>query len=174
MKPYYDDGGVTIYLGDALAVLANLPSLAADVLMTDPPYSSGGMFRGDRAQDVHTKYVNSDSWSGKRLAPLSGDTRDQRSFGYWCSLWLGESRRIVSPGGIAALFCDWRQLPTVTDALQSGGYVWRGVVPWWKPNGRPTQGRWANSCALLTGEARREAETWANGAVPEGFRLDGF
>ena len=143
MKPYYEHGGITIYHGDSLRVLAELPSVSVDCLLTDPPYSSGGMLRGDRIQDVHTKYVQSDSISGHQLGAFAGDTRDQRSFGYWCALWLGESMRVVKPGGIAALFTDWRQLPSVTDALQAGGYVWRGIVPWHKPSGRPTQGRWA-------------------------------
>lgn len=39
---------VTLHEGDALAVLASLPSASVDVVLTDPPYSSGGMVRGDR------------------------------------------------------------------------------------------------------------------------------
>lgn len=149
MKPYYEDASVTLYHGDALAILRELPTGSVDVVMTDPPYSSGGMFRGDRAQDVHTKYVNSDSASGGELPEFGGDTRDQRSYGYWCALWISEYCRICVPGGIVALFTDWRQLPTTTDALQAGGACWRGIVPWHKPNGRPVQGRWANSCEYV-------------------------
>ena len=37
MTPYYDDGQVTIYHGDALEVLPAL-NLAPDVVVTDPPY----------------------------------------------------------------------------------------------------------------------------------------
>lgn len=35
MKPYYDDGLVTIYLGDCRDIL---PALEADVMVSDPPY----------------------------------------------------------------------------------------------------------------------------------------
>ena len=42
-----------------------------------------------------------------------------------------------------------RMRATTTDAIQAGGWVWRGVVPWHKPSGRPVQGRWANSCEYV-------------------------
>lgn len=149
MRPYYEDERVQLYQGDALAVLAALPDASVDALVTDPPYSSGGAFRGDRTQDVHTKYVNSDSTSGNALEAFSGDTRDARGYLYWCALWLSEAMRVVRPGGVCAMFTDWRQLPTTTDAIQAGGWVWRGIVPWHKPAGRPVQGRWANSCEYV-------------------------
>lgn len=153
VTPYYADESVTLYHGDALAVLADLPDASVDAVITDPPYSSGGMFRADRAAPVHTKYVGSeqirDGSGGGALEAFGGDSRDARAYGYWVALWLGESTRVVRPGGVAALFTDWRQLPTTTDALQAGGYVWRGVVPWHKPAARPTQGRWANSCEYV-------------------------
>jgi site-specific DNA-methyltransferase (adenine-specific) len=138
-KPYYQDDRVTLYRADALAVLQALPDASVDALITDPPYSSGGMVRGDRTQDVHTKYVQTDSVSGHALEAFSGDTRDSFGYWFWCSVWLGESMRVLKPGAIAALFTG----------IQSGGYVWRGIVPWHRPNGRPVQGRWANSCEYV-------------------------
>lgn len=143
--PYFADESVTLYLADALAVLAALPTASVDALVTDPPYSSGGQFRSDRAQTAVTKYVNTDSPT-RGMVDFTGDNRDQRGYLYWSALWLGEALRAATPGAIAGLFTDWRQLPITTDALQAGGWVWRGVVPWWKPNGRNTQGRPANTC----------------------------
>lgn len=140
---------VALHQGDALAVLREMESGSVDAVITDPPYSSGGMFRADRAQDVHTKYVASDSQSGNALEAFTGDSRDARAYGYWVALWVGELQRVVVPGGVVAMFTDWRQLPTTTDALQAGGMVWRGIVPWHKPSGRPVQGRWANSCEYV-------------------------
>lgn len=43
VEPYYADDAVTIYHGEALATLAELPEASCDVLLTDPPYSSGGI-----------------------------------------------------------------------------------------------------------------------------------
>jgi site-specific DNA-methyltransferase (adenine-specific) len=152
-EPFYVDDWSTLYRDRAEVVLAELPTGSVDALITDPPYSSGGMMRGDRTMDVHTKYVNSEQKRGATgsgaLEAFTGDNRDQRGFGYWCSLWLGEALRVLKPGGVAALFTDWRQLPVLSDVLQAAGYVWRGVVPWHKPNGRRVQGRWANSCEYV-------------------------
>lgn len=148
-SPYYDDGSVTLHGGDALAILASLPSASVDAVITDPPYSSGGMTRSDRANDVHTKYVQNDSTSGQALAAFSGDNRDQRAYGYWCALWLSEALRVTKPGGTCLLFTDWRQLPATTDALQAGGWVWRGLVPWVKPGARPQAGRFTAQCEYV-------------------------
>ena len=47
MKPYYERDGITIYHGDVFDVIDAVESF--DALITDPPYSSGGTFRSDRA-----------------------------------------------------------------------------------------------------------------------------
>jgi site-specific DNA-methyltransferase (adenine-specific) len=167
--PYYADEAVTLYRGDALAVLQSLPDASVDAIITDPPYSSGGAFRGDRTLDVHAKYVSSDSVSGHALAAFTGDVRDQRAYAYWCALWLSESLRVVRPGGVGVMFSDWRQLPATTDAFQSGGFVWRGIVPWWKPSARPQSGRFSAQC---------EYAVWgSNGPMPVDYTepsLPGF
>lgn len=138
----------TLHHGDALAVLRDLPDASVDAVITDPPYSTGGMVRSDRMADTHTKYVRSDS-SNLALADFSGDNRDQRAYGYWCALWLGEAMRVTRSGGVCLLFTDWRQLPATSDALQAGGWIWRGVVPWWKPTARPQAGRFSAQCEYV-------------------------
>lgn len=148
MTPYYQDESVTLYHGDALAVLRDLPDGSVDALITDPPYSSGGMVRGDRTASTGAKYVSTTNVGGQGT-DFTGDNRDQRAYAYWCSLWLGECLRIVKPGGVACLFTDWRQLPATTDALQAGGWVWRGLVPWFKPQHRPMLGRYSNACEYV-------------------------
>lgn len=147
--PYWSGAGAALYGGDALAMLANLPTGSVDAVITDPPYSSGGMTRGDRTADVHSKYVNNDSGTGNELGSFTGDNRDQRSYGYWCALWLGECLRVTKPGGVCLLFTDWRQLPATTDAFQAGGWVWRGIIPWSKPGARPQAGRFRAECEYV-------------------------
>lgn len=135
--PYYDDGDCVIYLGDAFEVL---PCLAGvDAVITDPPYSSGGLMRSDRTQGTVSKYVQSNQQANR--PEFAGDNRDQRSYLAWVSLWMAAALKCSSPGAVAALFTDWRQLPTTSDALQAGGWVWRGIGVWDKTNAaRPLRG----------------------------------
>ena len=95
-----------------------------------------------------TKYLSSDQ---RKLYPeFQGDTRDQRSYLAWSTLWLGRARELVAPGGLISVFSDWRQLPVTTDALQCGGWVWRGVVPWDKTeSSRPQLGRYRNQAEYV-------------------------
>lgn len=138
MTPYYDEGGITIYHGDSLWVLTELDT-AVDALITDPPYSSGGNFRGDRMGSTVSKYVQTDTIMYR--PEFSGDNRDQRSYLAWVSLWMAAVGSMATPGAMAAVFTDWRQLPTTTDAIQAGGWVWRGIGVWDKTEAaRPNLG----------------------------------
>ncbi len=136
------------------------PSVTAacvDAIIADPPYSSGGMYRSDRNQLTSAKYGSYDS---KTQRPeFTGDNRDQRSFGYWSALWLGECQRVAKPGAPVCIFCDWRQLATVSDVVQAAGFIWRGVCVWDKTEAcRKTLGRFA---------AQAEYIVWgSNGPMP--------
>jgi site-specific DNA-methyltransferase (adenine-specific) len=145
VKPYYEDDAVTIYHGDSFDLLHDLDGLGA--VVTDPPYSSGGAFRGDRAQLTTTKYVNSDTTAYR--PEFAGDTRDQRSFLAWSSLWLNATRNASEPGAVLASFIDWRQLPVLTDAVQAGGWTWRNLATWWKPGCRMQKGRFSASAEYV-------------------------
>lgn len=132
---YHQIGNATIYRGDAMHVLGQL-DLQVDALITDPPYSSGGMVRSDRMQAPSAKYVQQGPAQAQRHnADFSGDNRDSRSWAFWVTCWMTQALARVRPGGYAMVFTDWRQLPSLTDAFQAGGFVWRGIVPWDKGAG---------------------------------------
>lgn len=129
--------GADLYRGDCLAVL---PSLTGpfDAVVTDPPYSSGGQSKGDRARSTGDKYLNS---GGTRYPDFLGDTKDQRSYLHWSALWMGLCTERLADGGLMIVFSDWRQLPVTTDAMQAAGVTWRGVAVWDKTGGaRPYKG----------------------------------
>ena len=86
---------------------------------------------------------------GGRYSQFSGDARDQRSFTLWASLWLGECLRLAREGAPLLVFSDWRQLPAMTDAVQTAGWHWRGVVCWHKPAARPMRGEFKRDCEFV-------------------------
>jgi site-specific DNA-methyltransferase (adenine-specific) len=158
MKPYYQDEAVTLYHGEACSVLSGLPPASVDALVTDPPYSSGGMFRGDRARPVDEKYTQPGGGGGsplvaKSFGTFTGDTRDQRAWMAWVSSWSWLALQATRPGGWAFMFSDWRQLPAATDALQLGGWLWRCVLTWDKgqDRGLPIRGLFRSNVEFIVG-----------------------
>jgi len=120
--------------GDCLDVLPTLASGSVDAVITDPPYSSGGMFRADRVNQTTDEKYTVHQHQGKR-PNFSGDNMDQRAWANWCRNWLKACRLASKDGGHLCVFTDWRQLPTLTDVVQHAGWVWRGVLVWDKTEG---------------------------------------
>lgn len=142
-------GPVRLACANCLDALPTIEAGSVDALITDPPYSSGGFTRGDRTADPRHKYVH----SGVDLVRMSfaGDNRDARSWCYWSALWLSEAYRIVARSGYALTFSDWRQLPLAADAIQAGGFVWRGIVAWDKTEAAraPHTGYFRHQCEYV-------------------------
>lgn len=135
--------------GESLSILQTLPDGSVDAVITDPPYSSGGFGREDKAKAPEDKYI---SGGTKRQYPtFGGDNRDQRSYLAWSTLWISECVRALRPGGYFLAFTDWRQLPVMTDAIQAGGIVWRGVIAWDKGRGAraPHKGYFRHQCEYI-------------------------
>lgn len=129
--------GADLYRGDCLAIL---PGLAGpfDAVVTDPPYSSGGQSKGDRARSTGDKYLNT---GATKFPDFLGDTKDQRSYLHWSALWMSLCFERLTEGGLMIVFSDWRQLPVTTDAMQAAGVTWRGIAVWDKTGGaRPYKG----------------------------------
>lgn len=158
MTPYYQDDYVTIYHGDALSTIPEIGDCAA--LITDPPYSSGGQYRGDRMRATVEKYVQTGTYAVR--PEFAGDNRDQRSYFAWVTLWLTFALQRMESGAPVLIFTDWRQLPTTTDALQAAGWVWRGLGTWHKPGVRMQRSGFSSSAEYIVwgtaGEWRRDVD----------------
>jgi len=138
VNPYYQDEAVTIYHGDCRDILPSLGKV--DAVVTDPPYSSGGMYRSDRAVATNNKYQISHETT-RTYGAFSGDNRDQRSFEKWVDGWASQCLRLVPEGGGLAVFIDWRNVASIVDAIQIAGWVYRGLTPWHKGTDlRPNKG----------------------------------
>lgn len=155
---HIDLPGADLYRGDCLAVLPVLPG-PFDAVVTDPPYSSGGQSKGDRARSTGEKYLNS---GASKYPDFLGDTKDQRAYLHWSALWMGLCFERLVQGGLMIVFSDWRQLPVTTDALQAAGVTWRGIAVWDKTGGaRPYKGGF---------RSQAEYVVWGSNGALEGER----
>lgn len=158
-----------LFRGDALAVLPTLPAAAADLLLVDPPYSSGGLMLHQRSLRPNDKYAdNRTPWQD-----FSGDQRDQWSWLQWCAVWLGQCRRILRPVSYALVFTDWRQLGATIAAVQLGGFLFRGVIAWDKGRGSrpPHLGAARQQCEFIVWATPGDCPRRAPGT---GGPFDGF
>ncbi len=159
---------ITLHQGEALGILRALPDNSVDTILTDPPYSSGGMTISARQADPAQKYQHG---STKRRYPaMLGDNRDQRSFTLWASLWLAECWRIARDGARLMVFTDWRQLPAMTDAVQAAGWMWRGVLTWHKPSARPTLGDFKRDAEFIITGSKGKPLTHTRRCLPGVYR----
>jgi site-specific DNA-methyltransferase (adenine-specific) len=160
----------TLLQGDSQRILRELPAETFDAMIVDPPYSSGGFVRGDRMKQTAEKYARGEGPKELALSDFEGDNRDQRGFLAWAQLWLWDARVATKKGGAVFVFSDWRQLPVTSDAVQAGGWVWRGIFVWDKLSARPMgygrftsrseYGLWGSNgpMALVTDQKEAEAQ----------------
>lgn len=137
---------------DSVEVLAQIEG-GYSMVIADPPYASGGGSIREKQRPTGEKYAKD-----SRFHDFDGDAKDQRSWTSWMAKWMGEARNLSNEGAILAVFTDWRQLPSTTDAIQWAGWLWRGIVPWDKVNPRPQIGRYKQQCEFVV---------WASkGSIP--------
>ena len=133
LTPFFKNDTSTIYNCDAFELLPTLNGV--DAIITDPPYSSGGTYKGGRSGTVKSKYVSTTTMAER--PEFTGDNRDQRSFTLWSNWWMREAFDAIRDKGHILVFTDWRQLPTITDAIQVAGFLWQGIQVWHKTTSRP-------------------------------------
>ena len=169
---------IKLLKGNCLDLLRQLEPGCADLVLIDPPYSSGGLFAGDRKQDTRVKYTDADFNGAARFPSFSGDNMDQHSFIQFMTHVSMELRELTKEGGTIAAFIDWRNLSAMTDAIQMAGWVWRGVIVWDKGISRNIPGRFRNDCEYIVwGTNGRKEVDWkaAKGAkaMPGIYHING-
>ena len=115
MKPYYQDadGRVTLYHGDALAVLRDLPSASVDAVITDPPY-----FRA----------INE---------PWDKAWNDGDKFLAWLRTVAEEWQRVLTPNGSLYVFASPQMVSRVElHAIEPGGFAILNRIVWHKTDAK--------------------------------------
>lgn len=104
-SPLVDHG---VVWDDALLWLPTLPDEFARAVIFDPPYAVGSPVRG-----------REDGAAGSVFGPLS-----------FMSRTLRECQRILMPGGIVAIFADWRRMPDLLYVASTVGLRPATMVAW--------------------------------------------
>lgn len=156
MEPYYSDDQITLYLGDSIAVLREMPDQSVDCCVTSPPYF------GLRDYGIEGQYglESSPAEYVETMRTLFAEVR--RVLVDDGTLWLNIGDSYQSSGGKegvgpnAVVGSTKRQefgrtrpasgLPSknllgipwrVAFALQDDGWILRNDIIWAKPNGMP-------------------------------------
>lgn len=167
--------GLAMVRADALDALPYLPPGLFDAVVTDPPYSSGGLFRSDRTQTTLQKYVQTETAAAITHIPdFPGDSRDQHAYLVWVTLWATAAFHASSPGAVFCCFSDWRQVPVLSDAIQAAGWTWRNLATWWKPGCRMQKARFSASSEHVLYATRGPHAADAEGSPQNVFPCQGM
>ena len=115
--------------GDCMERLREIPDGSIDMLLTDPPYSSGGLFAGDRKANTQTKYTDISYQGAARFPNFSGDNMDQRSFTEFLRMVLAKAREKAKPESIAAAARPDRRVTGCGLDLSRNCRVGQGQLP---------------------------------------------
>jgi site-specific DNA-methyltransferase (adenine-specific) len=109
MRPYYDEGGITIYHGDCREVLPELASV--DLVVTDPPYTFG------LALTMHE--LKAGAW---------GDLMNNAMF--YAEILRQCRRLLANRRGAAWVFTSWRSFPVVARASHEAQWGIESLMVW--------------------------------------------
>jgi len=119
-------GDATLYLGDAMEVLPSLPAI--DLIITDPPYSSGARTDSERqVRGTMLRSMEDADW-------FSHDAMTTWGFSWFIRSAFSALRPKLTTGAHVYVFIDWRQTPNVYGMLEAAGYRVNQCLVWAKPH----------------------------------------
>lgn len=164
-EPHYFDESATVYAGDCLEVLRELPDNSVDSVVTDPPYGLGNTTPALVAETVK-------AWLGgdREFIPEGRGFmgRPWDAFVPPVAVW-DECLRVLKPGGHAMVFTGSRTLDLMTLGLRFAGFDIRDSIMWMYGSGFPKSRDVSEAMgSYLAGERP------AAGAPPEIYEVTAF
>lgn len=135
-EPYYSDDSVTLYHGDCLDVLRELPATSVDAVITDPPYDlTAGKKGGTGAASL-----NPNSPAGRSRISTGGGFMgkewDATGIAFQPEVWV-ECLRVLKPGGHLMSFGGSRTWHRLAAAVEDSGFEIRDSIAWLYGSGFP-------------------------------------
>ena len=127
MKPYYQDKWVTIYHGDCREVLPELAE-KADMVFTDPPYSSGTRQASNRIAGNIPK--RGERWNPERAGIIWDTSFSSFGLSVFMNWFYRAIKNNMNQGAHIYTFIDWRQYPLLTMSIEGAGLFINNLLIW--------------------------------------------
>lgn len=115
---------VVLHHGDCLEVMRGLSSGSIDVVLTDPPFSSGTRKEGSKGvRRSMVRSMEDEEWYSTDCLTTGGFVWLMRQ----CAL---QWRRLLVRGGHVFVFIDWRMSPHLASAIESVDFRHKGTIVW--------------------------------------------
>ena len=121
---YFEKEGVKLLKGDCLDIIPRIKSESVSTIFADPPYNLSGK-------------NNITVQSGKRVICDKGDWDKIDNFEAFCSEWLTECKRILTPLGTIWISGTLHSHPTIGYLLKKLDMWIINDIIWYKPNAPP-------------------------------------
>jgi site-specific DNA-methyltransferase (adenine-specific) len=114
----------TLLCGDCLQLMETIADSSVDLVLTDPPFSSGTRREASKGlRKSMNRGVDRKQWFGSDSLTVDGFLFLLRA----CAL---EWHRILKDGGHILCFIDWRMMAHLADAIESADLRRCGVIVW--------------------------------------------
>jgi site-specific DNA-methyltransferase (adenine-specific) len=115
LGPFHDD---TLYEGDALTLLPQVPDGAVDLIVTDPPFAIDF-----KAQRLNYNRNGSNVLEGYQDIP-------EEDYGEFTKRWIAETERVLAPTGSMYIFSGWNRLRDILEGIDAAGLTTVNHLIW--------------------------------------------
>jgi site-specific DNA-methyltransferase (adenine-specific) len=123
----------TLYEGDALALMGDLPEGAVDLIVTDPPFAIDF-----KAQRLNYNRTGSNVIEGYKEIPAE-------EYGEFTRAWINEASRVLSPEGSMYIFSGWNRLRDILEGIDAAGLTTMNHLIWKYQFGVYTKNKYVTS-----------------------------
>lgn len=188
-EPYFADDVASVYAGDCLEVLREMPAGSVDAVVTDPPYGLGNT-TPDLVAETLTAWIGGDREFIPEGRGFMGRPWD--AFVPPVAVW-DECRRVLKPGGHLLVFAGSRTQDLMSLGLRLAGLDLRDTIMWAYGSGFPksrdvteAMGRFLKGERPAGGiapdvykvtaflKAARDAAGWSNRQIDDVFGTNGM
>jgi len=115
LGPFCED---TLYEGNVLTLLPQIPEGSIDLIVTDPPFAIDF-----KAQRLNYNRKGSNVLDGYQEVPVA-------EYGEFTRTWIREASRVLSPTGSMYIFSGWNRLRDILEGIDTAGLTTVNHLIW--------------------------------------------